>query len=415
MLNQYQRATGCFALGILSFYLVSATSASPAFSASASPQEIPIDLPAPPVATIKFDTINVRTGPDVSNPILNQVHQNESFGVSGRNADGTWLELCCIDGDTGWIPIRLVWLDGIDDSIPVVDDEPILSESLGLEIDLAVTEPISFQYWKTEYFDNTTLTGEPVAFDDVPTIDFDWGAGAPHINVPADGFSVRFERELALRPGFYRFTAQADDGLRIWLDEHLLIDQWDGATGQAVVEDQFLAENPKVRIEYHELSGSASIRFSYEYFGESPDWSATYFSNIDLSGEPALSRLEAGSRNRLDRNWGNRAPATTALPANQWSARWRGTYPFEHGDYEFRAISNGGARVYLNEYLVVDGWQDGFNDLLNTFQGVGAEDHTITVEYYNLNEPAKLQVWWTRVDATNLYLPMVSSQEIYLE
>src|SRR5690606_32430581 len=41
--------------------------------------------------------------------------------------------------------------------------------------------------WRARYFNNTTLSAQPALVRADAQIDFDWGAGAPHPNVNADG------------------------------------------------------------------------------------------------------------------------------------------------------------------------------------------------------------------------------------
>lgn len=60
-----------------------------------------------------------------------------------------------------------------------------------------------------------------------PTIDFRWVHAAPDLAVPADDFSVRwtgFVEPLASET--YTFFTVTDDGVRLWVDGVLLVDQW---------------------------------------------------------------------------------------------------------------------------------------------------------------------------------------------
>ena len=49
----------------------------------------------------------------------------------------------------------------------------------------------------------------------------------PAPSVRADGFSARWTRTVNFEyTGNYRFYMTSDDGMRIWVDDILLIDQW---------------------------------------------------------------------------------------------------------------------------------------------------------------------------------------------
>ena len=58
-------------------------------------------------------------------------------------------------------------------------------------------------------------------------INFDWGYDAPVAGLAADEFSVRWTRTVNFAAGYYRISVRADDGVRLWLDDGLLIDRWE--------------------------------------------------------------------------------------------------------------------------------------------------------------------------------------------
>src|SRR5687768_2232522 len=91
-------------------------------------------------------------------------------------------------------------------------------------------EPITPQHtdpvWGAWYWNNTTLSGPPVLQRSEANLDFDWGGGSPDPAISADRFSARWLRYIDVPPGTYRFTATSDDGIRVWLDGALIIDQW---------------------------------------------------------------------------------------------------------------------------------------------------------------------------------------------
>jgi glucose/arabinose dehydrogenase len=76
------------------------------------------------------------------------------------------------------------------------------------------------------YYNNNNFTGTTVTRLD-PMIDFAWGNGAPAPGIAADTFSVRWEgRVRADHSETYTFTTRADDGVRLWVDGQLLINNW---------------------------------------------------------------------------------------------------------------------------------------------------------------------------------------------
>ena len=99
------------------------------------------------------------------------------------------------------------------------------------------TVPQTFLNWKGEYFSNMTLSGQPALTRDDAAISFDWGQGAPATGLPVDGFSVRWTRTLQFDADVYRFSLRSDDGVRLWIDGILQIDEWHNSGGQTFSRD----------------------------------------------------------------------------------------------------------------------------------------------------------------------------------
>lgn len=76
------------------------------------------------------------------------------------------------------------------------------------------------------YFDNADLSGATVGRID-PTVNFDWGSGSPDPAIAPDTFSVRWTgKVVADRAETYTFITTSDDGVRLWVDGRLLVDNW---------------------------------------------------------------------------------------------------------------------------------------------------------------------------------------------
>jgi beta-glucosidase len=116
-----------------------------------------------------------------------------------------------------------------------------------------------------EYFSNTNLEGEPALTRMDERIDFDWANG------PAPGFSptkysVRWTGTIhADQQGLYGFVVRGDDGFRLYVDNHLVINQWrDQAATTETVQRFFLANtNHEIKLEYYQNEGGATISFGW--------------------------------------------------------------------------------------------------------------------------------------------------------
>ena len=115
--------------------------------------------------------------------------------------------------------------------------------------------------FRAEYFNNRSLEGTPsrVRCEPAP-LSYDWGEGAPpETGLGPDEFSVRWTGRFYFSSGFYRFTARADDGVRLWVDGGSpLIDAWkdQGPTSYYAYPYLFRGEHT-VRLEYYEAGGGA--------------------------------------------------------------------------------------------------------------------------------------------------------------
>jgi hypothetical protein len=68
--------------------------------------------------------------------------------------------------------------------------------------------------FNAEYFDNSTLTGQPVPTRSDDVLDFDWGDSAPDSVVRIDRFSACWTRTKTHEAGAYRIYVTGDDGIR---------------------------------------------------------------------------------------------------------------------------------------------------------------------------------------------------------
>lgn len=351
----------------------------------------------PPTATVRFSMVNLYLQPSQNSAIVGIVVMGQSCPIEGRNDAATWLLLRCT-ASRGWIDRRLVSVNGDAEAVLVVDKNALIpppsQPPTPTPTAPPATPPMTFAGWKASYFNNPNLQGAPVAYDDVQFIDFRWGYDAPKPAVPVDYFSARFERTLDLPQGYYQFNVQSDDGVRLWLNDRLIIDEWHGATGATYSSSATLRGPYTLRIEYLELVALASLRFDYSYSQQAPPWTASYYNGAPVRGELLRTQREMGGTIQLDRNWGFLSPSPGVVPSDLWNARWSGQFYFEGGNYFFRARADDGVRVYLDQTLVIDSWRDGFSDSVNRFLGVGSGSHTVTVDYYDRSGQAFLQVWW---------------------
>ena len=127
-----------------------------------------------------------------------------------------------------------------------------------------VTSPGGPQGLKGEYFNNELLEGAPALVRTDEKIGFRWAEGSYVNGGPLDHFSVRWSGYFI--PGAeddYKFFVSADDGVRLYVNDQRVIDDWQrhGETLDTYSVHLERGKPYKLRLEYFENVGTATARF----------------------------------------------------------------------------------------------------------------------------------------------------------
>jgi beta-glucosidase len=117
---------------------------------------------------------------------------------------------------------------------------------------------------KGEYFNNDSLQGAPALTRTDEKIDFHWGAGSYAPNGPVDQFSARWSGYFIPRDDDdYKFYVSADDGVRLFINDKQVIDDWlrHGETLDTYSTHLEKGKPYKIHLEYFEAVGTATMRF----------------------------------------------------------------------------------------------------------------------------------------------------------
>jgi len=113
-----------------------------------------------------------------------------------------------------------------------------------------------------DYYDNPDFTSL-MATHAAEAVNFDWGLSAPDPSVGADTFSVRWTGKLLARyTGGTTFRTWSDDGVRLWIDGQLIINNWidHEAAEDAGVANLVAGQFHDVKLEFHENLENALIK-----------------------------------------------------------------------------------------------------------------------------------------------------------
>ena len=105
---------------------------------------------------------------------------------------------------------------------------------------------------------------------------------------------------------------------------------------------------------------------------------AEFFKNMELKGEPSFTRNYKSINAVFSR------PITEGFDNTNFSARWRGKIkPDKSGKYRIVVSGDDGYRLYLDESLIIDKWQD--QSELTTIvekELTGGKEYAVRLEYY---------------------------------
>ena len=108
-----------------------------------------------------------------------------------------------------------------------------------------------------------TCPGRPCCSRTSRSVNFNWGYGSPGPQVSPDNFSARYQRTQQIATGTYRVTTSSDDGVRVSIDNVLVIDNWNVQPVTTTSQDVIIMNgNHQITIEYFEQTELAQISFS---------------------------------------------------------------------------------------------------------------------------------------------------------
>jgi PA14 domain/K319L-like, PKD domain len=203
-----------------------------------------------------------------------------------------------------------------------------------------------------------------------PAVDFDWASAAPDPAVQTDNFSVRWSGQIqAPVTGTFTFTTTSDDGVRLYVNGQLLIDNW---TDHGVVQNSgtiALVADQKydIRMDYYDHGQLATARLSWSYPGQTlqvvPQWvlypapPANQPPTVDAGADKTITLPSTAALNGIARDDGLPGPALTTtwskISGREDSAG--GTVTFSNPNAPVTTATFGADGIYVLRLTVSDG------------------------------------------------------------
>ncbi|WP_177154337.1 PA14 domain-containing protein [Actinosynnema pretiosum] len=258
-------------------------------------------------------------------------------------------------------------------------------------------------YFTGDSRDGIADSDSPVLVRTDPQVSFNWGEQSPYDPVMGkDGFRIRWQGYVKVpETGSYAFGGQYDDGLRVWIGDDKVFDQWkDNCTcggpakfDGAVAKQLVAGTSYPIRVEYREFSGPADVSlFSRKDDGAGAPVPASWLS-------PTASALPPGWSLSADVDGSGSYTKATLTESGVTLTDTTGAA------HSYTKTSDGGYRPPPGEYGVLARDAEGKLTLLDgdgtTYLFGAAGQLEAVTSAADARKPAAARMEWTRPDATS--------------
>lgn len=149
---------------------------------------------------------------------------------------------------------------------------------------------------KGEYFNNVSLSGTPFITRTDQNIDFRWTLFGPGPGMEADFYAVRWTGTLTpALSGTFHIGLEGNDGYRLYLDNKLVIDNWQKQSYHTLTTAYRFEKGKAVsiRVEFYEPKGNATIRLIWNA-GVKNDWQKKINDAVAAARQSDIAVIVAG-------------------------------------------------------------------------------------------------------------------------
>ncbi|MBN1916254.1 DUF11 domain-containing protein [Candidatus Dojkabacteria bacterium] len=285
------------------------------------------------------------------------------------------------------------------------------------------------------YYNNKTLFGSPTFTRVDPVVNspqLSWSLfGGSGGGLGGDNFSVKWEGQVMSNcSGPITIKTNSDDGLRVFLNNQLIIDKWFDREQPVPLDsaDVNLTAGTwnNIRIDYYQHGGGSIAQLFWNstcqtggadqiipqqnlrqtYTGViNYGLTGEYFNNENLAGSAVLNRTDLGINFNFD--LGSPAPGVNI---DKFSIKWTGMLTTDYSDtYRFCTTSDDGTRLWIDDVNVIDQWTThGLTEYCGNID-LTAGTHNIRMDYFDHYIDAAVELRWSSPSQTggvNEYIPL---------
>lgn len=146
--------------------------------------------------------------------------------------------------------------------------KPIFASALALGLASISFSYLAYNYYGSgltvEYFSGENFE-QPIAREHIKNIFIDTDK-SPHPDIPSNNFSARFYGDIISKTNRkIELRVKSDDGVRLWLNEVLILDDWNKqATKTNLVKANLLKGKNKLVLEYFDNIGKAVLDLEWK-------------------------------------------------------------------------------------------------------------------------------------------------------
>lgn len=193
-------------------------------------------------------------------------------------------------------------------------------------------------------------------------IHFNWGTGSPDPAINNDHFIARWTKTTTLPAGWYKFAATADDGVRVKVDNEVIIDGWIDQPPTTYYAFKELAQGQHtIVMEYYENDALASAELNYTRYNLPEPvkntftydllqrlTSATYLAS--QSAEKAFTFTYDDVGNRLTNTLNGTTATSTYNNDNQITAKDTASFTYDNNGNQVSRTIQGSTKTLTFDY-----------------------------------------------------------------